>query len=145
MAQTIKNPAAMQETQARSLSWDREGNCNPLQYSCLKDPMDRGALRATVHGVTEDDRAHTPRALPGAGQQMPRRRALSGCSPTKSKLGLPPDWFQWHQHHSGNTDSFFCSFFYSQLISYQGFPGGSVAKNPPANATDPSSIPGSVP
>ena len=29
------------------------GNGNPLQYSCLENPKDRGALRATVHGVTE--------------------------------------------------------------------------------------------
>ena len=28
-----------------------EGNDNPLQYSCLENPMDRGAWRATVHGV----------------------------------------------------------------------------------------------
>ena len=33
----------------------REGNGNPLQYSCLKNPMDRGAWRATVHGVAESD------------------------------------------------------------------------------------------
>ena len=26
---------------------------NPLQYSCLENPMDRGAWRATVHGVTK--------------------------------------------------------------------------------------------
>ena len=31
----------------------REGNGNPLQYSCLENPMDRGAWWATVHGVTE--------------------------------------------------------------------------------------------
>ena len=29
------------------------GNGNALQYSCLENPMDRGAWRATVHGVTE--------------------------------------------------------------------------------------------
>ena len=29
------------------------GNGNPLQYSCLKNPIDRGAWRATVHGVTK--------------------------------------------------------------------------------------------
>ena len=29
-----------------------EGNGTPLQYSCLENPMDRGAWRATVHGVT---------------------------------------------------------------------------------------------
>ena len=27
-----------------------EGNSNPLQYSCLENPMDRGAWRATVRG-----------------------------------------------------------------------------------------------
>ena len=30
-----------------------EGNGNPLQYSCLEDPMDRGAQPATVHEVAE--------------------------------------------------------------------------------------------
>ena len=30
-----------------------EGNDNPLQYSCLENSMDRGAWRATVHGVTK--------------------------------------------------------------------------------------------
>ena len=29
------------------------GHGNPLQYSCLENPMDRGAWRATVHGVTQ--------------------------------------------------------------------------------------------
>ena len=29
------------------------GNGNPVQYSCLENPMDRGAWRATVHGVTK--------------------------------------------------------------------------------------------
>ena len=28
-----------------------EGNGNPLQYSCLENPMDRGAWWATIHGV----------------------------------------------------------------------------------------------
>ena len=32
-----------------------EGNGNPLQYSCLENPMDRGAGWATVHGVAESD------------------------------------------------------------------------------------------
>ena len=34
--------------------WGRspgEGNGNPLQHSCLRNPMNRGAWRATVHGV----------------------------------------------------------------------------------------------
>ena len=36
--------------------WGRysgEGNGCPLQYSCLGNPMDRGAWRATVHGVVK--------------------------------------------------------------------------------------------
>ena len=38
------------------------GNGNPLRYSCLENPMDRGAWRSIVQGVTESDmseRAHT--------------------------------------------------------------------------------------
>ena len=30
-----------------------EGNGNPLQYSCLEDPMDGGAWQAMVHGVAK--------------------------------------------------------------------------------------------
>ena len=30
-----------------------EGNGNPLEYSCLENPMDRGTSRATVHEVTK--------------------------------------------------------------------------------------------
>ena len=30
-----------------------EGNGNPLQYSCLGNPMDRGACWAAVHGVSK--------------------------------------------------------------------------------------------
>ena len=31
-----------------------EGNGNPLQYSCLENPMNRGDWRATVHGVAKE-------------------------------------------------------------------------------------------
>ena len=51
---TIKNLPAMQET--RVLVWGTypgEGNGNLLQYSCLENPMDRGAWQATVHGVAK--------------------------------------------------------------------------------------------
>ena len=30
------------------------GHSNPLQYSCLENPMDRGSWQATVHGITKD-------------------------------------------------------------------------------------------
>ena len=32
----------------------RGGNGNSLHYSCLENPMDRGAWRATVHGVAKE-------------------------------------------------------------------------------------------
>ena len=31
-----------------------EGNGNPLQYSCLENSMDKGALEATAHGVEKE-------------------------------------------------------------------------------------------
>ena len=50
----VKNLPAMQETGfnpglGRSPG---ERNGNPLQYSCLENPMDRGAWWVAVHGVT---------------------------------------------------------------------------------------------
>ena len=47
-----------QETRVLSLGSERSPggeNRNPLQYSCLENPMDRGALWATVHEVAELD------------------------------------------------------------------------------------------
>ena len=32
-----------------------EGNSNPLRYSCLENPMDRGAWWATVHRMAKSD------------------------------------------------------------------------------------------
>ena len=54
----------MQETQVRSLGredFPGEGNGNPLQYSCLENPMDRGTWRATVYKVAKSPEqvAHT--------------------------------------------------------------------------------------
>ena len=49
----------MQETQemmVQSLVWEdflEEENGNPLQNSCLENPMGRGAWQAIVHGVTK--------------------------------------------------------------------------------------------
>ena len=51
-----------------------EGNDNPLQYSCLENPMDRGAWQATVHGVTK---SRTPPPL--------------GPCPLMLHQRLPPD------------------------------------------------------
>ena len=35
------------------------GHSNPLQYSCLENPMDRGAWQAAVHGVSKSQTDHT--------------------------------------------------------------------------------------
>ena len=52
-----KNPPANAEDKG-SIPGSRrspgEGNGNPLQYSCLGNPIDRGAWQATVHGVTKE-------------------------------------------------------------------------------------------
>ena len=53
----VKNPPADARDEGSvpgSGSSPGEGNGTPLQYSCLGNPMDRGAWRATVHGVTKE-------------------------------------------------------------------------------------------
>ena len=57
VAQKVKNLPAMQETGVWSLEKEDppgEGNGDPLQYSCLENPMDEGAWQATVNGVTKN-------------------------------------------------------------------------------------------
>ena len=54
------------------------GNGNPLQYSCLKNPMDRGAWQAIVHGVAKSwtqlsDWTHTQRS----GKLLPYRKKVA--------------------------------------------------------------------
>ena len=51
VAQMVKNLPAMRVIRVQSPG---EENSNPLQYSFLENPMDRGAWLATVHGVTKD-------------------------------------------------------------------------------------------
>ena len=56
VAQMITNLPAMQVGPGLIPGWGRspgEENGSPLQYSCLENPMDRGAWRATAHGVTK--------------------------------------------------------------------------------------------
>ena len=61
MTQLVKKPPAMQEAPE---TWvlipelrrsPGTGNGTPLQYSCLENPMDRGAWQAIVHGIAESD------------------------------------------------------------------------------------------
>ena len=53
----VKNLLAMQEMWVRSLGEEdplEKETATHFQSSCLENPMDRGAWRATVHGVTEE-------------------------------------------------------------------------------------------
>ena len=58
MVQLVKNPPAMKETRDAgtvpgSGRSPEGGNDKPLQYSCLKNSMDRETWQATVHGVAK--------------------------------------------------------------------------------------------
>ena len=53
----VTNPPAKARDTGLIPGWGRspgEGNDNPLQYSCLGNPMNRRAWWATVHGVTKE-------------------------------------------------------------------------------------------
>ena len=54
VALVVKNLPANQGDMSSTPGWGRSpggGNGNPLQYSCLENPMGRGAWWVTVHGV----------------------------------------------------------------------------------------------
>ena len=73
----------MQETWARSLSWEyplEKGNGNPLQYSYLGNPMERGAWWATVHGVAKGSTTHPELAATGNKAHPGPSRAQEGMS-----------------------------------------------------------------
>ena len=74
IAQFINHLPAMQDTQVQFLGRERspgEGNGNPLQCSCLADPIDRGAWWATVRGVARlgHDLATKPPSAPETWEQ----------------------------------------------------------------------------
>ena len=115
MAQRLKHLPAMWETRVRSLGREDsrgEGNGNPLQYSCLENPMDGGAWWATIHGVAKS------------------RTRLNDCTFT---LLLPPDISTTVFHfHFGPAASFFLEVLvivlHSSSVAYwtPSNPGGST-------------------
>ena len=83
-----------------------EGNGSPLQYSCLENPMDREAWRATVHGITKvrHDSATKPLPLSSVQFSSVTQSCPALCSPMNcSTPGLPvhhhlPEFTQTHVH-----------------------------------------------
>ena len=76
-----------------------EGNGNPLQYSCLENPVDRGAWWATVHGVAESQTqlsnyAHTTDGRMMASCQALLRGCWNGCDSFWELLVLKPRGFK---------------------------------------------------
>ena len=93
VAQSVKNLPTRQETWVRFLGLGRvpEGrNGNPLQYSCLENPMDREARQATVHGVTRVGHELATKPPPPTTSQNALKKEeilCRGCShPSTSKL-----------------------------------------------------------
>jgi len=59
MTQAVMSSTALQETGDSGLipgsrRFPGGGNSNPLQYSCLENPMDRGTWQAIVHWVAKE-------------------------------------------------------------------------------------------
>ena len=71
---SVGQESACNEGGASSVpGWGRSpggGDGNPLQYSCLKSPMDRGAWGATVHGVAKSQTRLSTRTHMGAGRRQ---------------------------------------------------------------------------
>ena len=70
-----------------------EGNGNPLQYSCLENPKDRGTWQATVDGVTKSQtelsiHSHThTHSLQKAASNTQDFKASSWCTRSKEMAG----------------------------------------------------------
>ena len=63
MAQPVKNPPVMQETQIRSLGWEKSlggGHGNPLQYSCLENPHGQRSLAGYSPWGCKESGTHLP-------------------------------------------------------------------------------------
>ena len=78
----VKNPsvnARVQDSIPGSGRSPGKGNGNPLQYSCLGNPMDRGAWWATVHGVTRVRRNLATKPPPSGEIHGKKRWEIACC------------------------------------------------------------------
>ena len=89
--------------------WGRSpggGHGNPLQYSCLENPIDRGAWQGTVHGVAKSDTPEWPNTHARRGGAWPEDQSplgadmevegpgacAEGGGPFPGPLGSPWSW-----------------------------------------------------
>ena len=87
VAQSVKNLPAMQKVQVQSLSREDPGeDVNPLQYSCLGNPMDGGSWWSTVHRVAKSQ------------TQLSNFTHSLGCLSNKQ----PPNVYLIHCYHKWN-------------------------------------------
>ena len=75
------------------------GNGNPLQYSCLENPMDRGAWRAAAHGVTKGQTRlkRLSTARPGVQAPTARPGVWCGCAADTSCIAECVQFSALHQ------------------------------------------------
>jgi len=71
-----------------------EGNDNPLQYSCLENPMDGGAWWATVHGVAKTSLV----------AQMVKRLSTMRETQVQSLGLMDPGYSPWSRKESDTTE-----------------------------------------
>ena len=128
VAQVVKDLPSMQETTCNAGDLHLipglrrspgEGNGNPLQYSCLGNPMDRRALWAIVHGVTRvTHNLKTKQPPPEAAPFLGSRASLSIFE--ASSVACLPKTVSLSQSHLPLTDSFLLlpssSFIFTQII-----------------------------
>ena len=105
----------------RKLPWRRNGN--PLQYSCLENPMDRGAWWATVYSVA---------------QSWTRLKQVS----THACILYYRTIFETNRNTSTHTFDYILSCALYVLINFLDFLGATVARSPPASTGDAGSTPG---
>ena len=118
--QTVKNLPAMQETQFDP--WVSKspggGNGSPLQYSCLENPMDRGASWATVRGIaksrtrlsdlTKMTKIHIHIHIRIRIQGLSRSLSSKESSCNAGDAGLIPGWGRSPGEGNGNPLQYSC-------------------------------------
>jgi len=145
-----------------------EGNGNPLQYSCLENPIDRGAWQATVHGVARV--RHDLAAKPPPPSVQSPVNTLQTVAWTTSFPPIPSlpfnkrtlelqqsSWLSNYRPHfpvslatwrvyviefSPMGCMCFSHSFKRKVYIFPGFPGGSDGKESVCNVGDLGSIPG---